>query len=194
MSLRTPPDQDIVLVGATGDLAARKLLPALYNLELEGLLPTSGDLIGVAPMAWDDARFRAHAEQAIRSYSRTGLDRRGFARLAKRLRFVAIQGDDNLLPLALVAQRPLRLVYLAVETTDSDCLGNEPVYDGERLVGLTTSGGYGHAVERSLAFAYVEPALAAPGTPLEVLMFQEKRRALVLDDAAWDPANQRLRA
>ena len=65
MSLRTPPDQDIVLVGATGDLAARKLLPALYNLELEGLLPTSGDLIGVAPMAWDDARFRAHAEQAL---------------------------------------------------------------------------------------------------------------------------------
>ncbi len=114
MSLHTPPDQDIVIVGATGDLAARKLLPALYNLEVEGLLPKAGDLIGVAPMAWDDDRFRAHAEQAIRSYSRTGLDRRSFARFAQRLRFVAIQGDDNLLPLALAAQRSLRLVYLAV--------------------------------------------------------------------------------
>ena len=50
MTLRRPSDQDIVVVGATGDLAARKLLPALYNLEVEGLLPEHGDIIGVAPM------------------------------------------------------------------------------------------------------------------------------------------------
>ena len=44
------------MVGATGDLAARKLLPALYNLEVEGLLPEHGDIIGVAPMDWSDER------------------------------------------------------------------------------------------------------------------------------------------
>ena len=44
MTLTRPSDQDIVVVGATGDLAARKLLPALYNLEVEGLLPEHGDV------------------------------------------------------------------------------------------------------------------------------------------------------
>ena len=114
MSLRTPPEQDIVIVGATGDLAARKLLPALYNLDVEGLLPTAGDVIGVAPLDWNDDRFRAHAEEAIQSFSRTGIDKRRFARFAQRLRFVPIQADDDLRPLVSVAGRPLRLVYLAV--------------------------------------------------------------------------------
>src|SRR5207248_9264591 len=50
-----------------------------------------------------------------------------------------------------------KLVYLSVEATDSDCAGNEPIYVGDRLVGLTTSGGFGHAVQKSLAFAYVDP-------------------------------------
>ena len=86
------------------------------------------------------------------------------------------------------------LAYLAVETTDADCLGNEPVYHDGRLVGLTTSGGYGHAAGQSLAFAYVEPALAAPGTKLSVTLFGETCPAVVLADAAWDPANARLRA
>ena len=88
----------------------------------------------------------------------------------------------------------IRLVYLAVDATDSDCAGNEPVYHEGRLVGLTTSGAYGHAVERSLAFAYVEPGLAAPGTELQVALFDRRRRAVVLEDAAWDAANARLRA
>ena len=57
----------------------------------------------------------------------------------------------------------IKLVYLAVEAADSDCAGNEPVYAGEQVVGLTTSGAYGHAVGKSLAFAYVEPRLAQAG-------------------------------
>ena len=52
----------------------------------------------------------------------------------------------------------MKLVYLEVDNTDSDCMGNEPVYVGEKVVGLTTSGGYGHAVEKSLAKLEGEPA------------------------------------
>jgi dimethylglycine dehydrogenase len=87
-----------------------------------------------------------------------------------------------------------RLVYLAVEATDSDCMGNEPVYVGNRLVGLTTSGAFGHAVQKSLAFAYVDPSLATAGTKLEILLLGERRRAVILPEAAWDPRNERPRA
>jgi dimethylglycine dehydrogenase len=87
-----------------------------------------------------------------------------------------------------------RLVYLEVDATDSDCLGNEPVCDGSRVVGLTTSGAFGHAVGKSLAFAYVEPALARAGQALEVIMLGESRRARVIPEPAWDPGNRRLTA
>ncbi|MGH2631912.1 MAG: hypothetical protein ACRDG3_00760, partial [Tepidiformaceae bacterium] len=48
MTLECPPGQDIVIVGATGDLARRKLIPALYNLYLGDLLPDEGKIIGYA--------------------------------------------------------------------------------------------------------------------------------------------------
>ncbi len=95
---------------------------------------------------------------------------------------------------ARIGHERMRLVYLGVANTDSDCVGNEPVYHNDALVGLTTSGAFGHAVNQSLAFAYVPPELTAPGTQFEVLMFGEKCLATILPDVAWDPQNTRLRA
>ena len=69
-----------------------------------------------------------------------------------------------------------RLVYLQVDTANCDCAGNEPIYAGDRLVGLTTSGAYGHAVDKSLAFAYVDPAHATPGASLESSSFWRASR------------------
>ena len=87
----------------------------------------------------------------------------------------------------------MKLVYMEVDNTDSDCVGNEPIYQGGKIVGLTTSGGFGHAVNKSLAFAYVDPKLAAPGTAFEVLVFAERREARVIPESAWDPENTRLK-
>ena len=88
---------------------------------------------------------------------------------------------------AVVARRDegisTELVYLELHADDRDCLGNEPVYDGERIMGVTTSGAFGHAARKSLAFAYVEPKFATPGT----------RVATVLSAPAWDAENARLR-
>ena len=138
MTLRRPADQDIVVVGATGDLAARKLLPALYNLDIEGLLPERGDVIGVAPMDWDDERFRSHAEEAIRSFSRSRLEPRRFAAFAARLRFVPIGPDGDLAPLRAAAGRPERLLYLAVPasafTSLARALGAAGLAAGTKLV------------------------------------------------------------
>ena len=88
----------------------------------------------------------------------------------------------------------LQCVYLEVADGDADPMGNEPIYDGERIVGVSTSGGYGHAVRKALAFAYVEPGLAEPGTPLEIEILGERRKAMVLAEPAYDPRNERLRA
>ena len=87
-----------------------------------------------------------------------------------------------------------KLVYLEVDTGNADCSGNEPVYANDEVVGVTTSGGYGFDVEKSLAFAYVPPEHAAPGCKLSVLLFGEHCPARVIAQPAYDPRNERLRA
>ncbi len=88
----------------------------------------------------------------------------------------------------------IKLVYMEVDNTDSDCAGNEPIYHGDKIVGLTTSGGYGHAAGKSLAFAYVDPKLTAVGTAFEVLIFNERRAARIIPESIWDANNARLKA
>ena len=86
------------------------------------------------------------------------------------------------------------LVYIAVEALDADCMGGEPVLAEGRVIGVTTSGGYGHAVGKSLAFAFVEPVFAAPGSMFEVAILGQPRRAEVLPALLYDPDNARMRA
>lgn len=86
------------------------------------------------------------------------------------------------------------LVMLDVAATDYDPRGGEPVYAGDRVVGVTTSGGYGHATGRSLAFAYVDSGCEAPGTGLSVALLGQRCAATVLAEPVYDPSNERLRA
>ncbi len=84
--------------------------------------------------------------------------------------------------------------YLALEVEDADCLGAEAVYSNGRSIGAVSSGAFGHHVGRSLAFAYLEPTCAVPGTELEVMVLGERRPATVLSQPLLDPDNQRPRA
>lgn len=70
-ALRIPDPNTIVIFGATGDLTQRKLVPALYHLELENFLPASFNIVGFArrPKAHDD--FRREMYQAVMLHSRT---------------------------------------------------------------------------------------------------------------------------
>jgi len=88
---------------------------------------------------------------------------------------------------------PIHLVYCEVDATDADPMGNEPVLDGENIVGVTTSGGYGHCVQKSLAFAYVNTGYESAGTTFDIRILGELRKATVLSEAAWDPDNKRLK-
>ena len=88
---------------------------------------------------------------------------------------------------------PIHLVYCEVDADDADSMGNEPVLDGDTIIGVTTSGGYGHIVKKSLTFAYVNSGFESPGSTFEIRILGERRKATVLAQAAWDPANERLK-
>ena len=62
----------LVIFGATGDLTGRKLMPALYNLGKEGLLPPNFACVGFARREKTHADFRAEMKQEVSSFSRTG--------------------------------------------------------------------------------------------------------------------------
>ncbi|HEV7677038.1 MAG TPA: glucose-6-phosphate dehydrogenase [Candidatus Dormibacteraeota bacterium] len=138
MTLRQPAEQDVVVFGASGDLAARKLLPALYNLAAEDLLPEQGDVVGAAPVDWSDEDFRKHAHDAIKTYSRSGLDEAAWQRFAPRLRFVPIREGGGIKALKGALKRPRRLVYLAVPSSAFEELvhdiGEGGLADGTSLI------------------------------------------------------------
>ncbi|WP_026105144.1 glucose-6-phosphate dehydrogenase [Halalkalibacterium ligniniphilum] len=60
----------IVLFGATGDLAKRKLFPALYNLFLDQKLPNPYSIIGSGITDWSESEFQSFVKQSVQTYSR----------------------------------------------------------------------------------------------------------------------------
>ncbi|HET6714312.1 MAG TPA: glucose-6-phosphate dehydrogenase [Actinomycetota bacterium] len=95
MALRPPNPQAVVLFGASGDLAKKKVIPALYNLAVAGLLPERHCVIGFAMDAWDDETFRQHARESVETYSRTPLDEDVWKRFADSLSFISGTFDDE---------------------------------------------------------------------------------------------------
>jgi 4-methylaminobutanoate oxidase (formaldehyde-forming) len=87
-----------------------------------------------------------------------------------------------------------RLACLALADPLAVTLGSEPVGIGGEVVGRVTSGGYGYAVERSLAYAYLPADAVAVGTAAEVEVFGEQVGAEVVAEPVWDPRAERIRA
>jgi glucose-6-phosphate 1-dehydrogenase len=89
----------LVIFGATGDLARRKLLPALYNLAHDGALPGRFRLVGVSRREMSHEEYRAECEQAIRRFSRRPPDENVLRQLLADTRYVAgVFDDDSVYP------------------------------------------------------------------------------------------------
>ena len=88
-----PDNHVMVLFGATGDLARRKLLPGLFHLHAAGLLPREYRVIGSAPpsFAMTDDQFRAHATDAVGKFGITKPDHPSWLSFAERLSFAAAE-------------------------------------------------------------------------------------------------------
>ena len=88
MTLKVPDNQTIVIFGATGDLTGRKLMPALYNLFLESLLPEDFAVVGYSRTEMSNDEFREHQAANVAKYSRTGLDPEAWERFARHVEYV----------------------------------------------------------------------------------------------------------
>ena len=94
MALEPPDAQAIVVFGASGDLARKKILPALYNLAREGMLAERCAVVGYAFSDWDDGAFRAHARASVKEFSRTPPEDDRWKSFADLLSFVSGGFDD----------------------------------------------------------------------------------------------------
>ena len=85
---------DFVVFGGTGDLAMRKLLPALYLRDRDGQLPEAFRLIGVSRAGLDDVGYRDKVEAALRDHlSLCDSDAGSVSRFLSRLHYVSADGD-----------------------------------------------------------------------------------------------------
>jgi glucose-6-phosphate 1-dehydrogenase len=91
-----PEDHVIVLFGATGDLAKRKLLPGLFHLAKSHLLPSGYRIVGSAPanFAMSDEQFRAHAKSAVAQFGLAKPTGAAWEDFESKLSFGAADPDD----------------------------------------------------------------------------------------------------
>ena len=87
-----------------------------------------------------------------------------------------------------------QLVTMEVHgVTDADARGSEAIFRDGKLVGRATSGGYGWRTGKSLAIAMLPPPLAQLGAGFDIAILGTNYRATIIEDAPFDPANDRLR-
>ena len=101
------------------------------------------------------------------------------------------EGRDALLAARTAGQRR-RLCAILLDTADSIALGNEPVRVGADIVGRVTSGGFGHTLERSIAYAYL-PVSIEPGTSVAIDLFGVWVPGTVTREPLFDPSGERVR-
>lgn len=88
-----------------------------------------------------------------------------------------------------------RFVTMVVEAGDFDAPYMSTIWNGDEVVGETTSGDWGYRIDASVALGVVRTDLSEPGSKLEVEMYGRRYKAVVQpDQPLWDPANERLRA
>ncbi|KZS52961.1 glucose-6-phosphate dehydrogenase [Mycobacterium kansasii] len=85
----------MVIFGVTGDLARKKVMPAIYDLANRGLLPPTFALVGFARRDWDTQDFGQVVYQAVKEHCRTPFRQENWDRLAEGFRFVPGSFDDE---------------------------------------------------------------------------------------------------
>jgi glycine cleavage system aminomethyltransferase T/glycine/D-amino acid oxidase-like deaminating enzyme len=103
-----------------------------------------------------------------------------------------VRDDGGFIGADALKEPQRRLRCLVLEDPRSVALGNEPVRIGDEIRGRVTSGGYGYAVQRSIAYAYL-PAEVKAGTEVQVDIFGRWVAGEVSDEPLFDPDAARTR-
>ena len=185
----------VARMSLTGELGYEINVPASQQRALWSALMEAGIDFGLRPVgmrAQDSLRLEkgygiwSTEFSASNTPAQCGLDR-----------YLAFDKGDFVGRDAALAERergPVeRLVLLAVDSTDADLTGYEPIHSDGRRVGYVTSGAHGHSVGLSLALGYVERVIADAPVPLMVDVIGQPRPAQILAEPPYDPTGQRLR-
>ena len=189
----------ICRVTYTGDLGYEIYVHRDHQIALYEALREAGAALDLRPFGMRammslrlEKSFGAWLREYMPDYTpaETGLDR-----------FVAFQKSDFIGRDAAAAERatppPRRLVTLVVDAADADAVAadavaDEPVWQGDEVVGFVTSGGYAHSVQQSVALALV-PRATHGDAPLAVEILGERRRACIIAEPLFDPQGARMR-
>jgi dimethylglycine dehydrogenase len=186
----------VARVSFTGELGFEIYVDAAYQLALYDELVRAGAEHGLV-------HFGGRALNALRLEKSFGAWLREYTpdvtpAEAGLARFVDLDKGDFIGRAAVLRQQDEaprhELVTLVVDAADADAYGDEPVLSDGRVVGFTTSGGYGHTVGKSIALAYVEPAFATPEAALAVTILGEDRPARLSPAPLYDPSGARMRS
>ncbi|MEA2134393.1 MAG: glucose-6-phosphate 1-dehydrogenase [Solirubrobacteraceae bacterium] len=116
--LPKPEPHVLVLFGATGDLARRKLIPGLFHLEQVGLMPDDYRIVGASLEELDDDAFRDHVREALREFCRMEVDDDNWRTFSERLHYVPSKADALAAGVAraeeAIGDEARRLYYLSV--------------------------------------------------------------------------------
>ena len=133
----------LVILGATGDLARRKLLPGLFQLDCKGMLPANFQVVGMARSEYSDDRYRELMWQDVQELSGQGARKKDWIAFARRLHYV--RGDLQDLE-SFIGLRA-RLQDLETETPPSNRLFYLAVAPGLFPAAVENLGLFGLAVE-----------------------------------------------
>jgi len=113
---RMPEPCALVIFGVTGDLARKKLMPAIYDLANRGLLPPGFSLVGFARRDWENEDFAQVTHDSVKQYARTPFRDTVWEQLSEGVRFVPGEFTDD-----------EAFDRLAETFSDLDRLGDAPV-------------------------------------------------------------------
>lgn len=158
MALKRPEPHAIVVFGASGDLTGRKVMPALYNLFAQNLMPERFAVIGYARSPMEEADFRSAMHDAVKQHSRSGIDAKTWRDFASRLHYVSGEysdegGIDELLPILKSSETEIgiadqRLFYCATPpSTFPDIAGGLGSLDLTKNSRIIVEKPFGHDLE-----------------------------------------------
>jgi glucose-6-phosphate 1-dehydrogenase len=136
---RRVPECAIVIFGANGDLAKRKLLPALYRLDLDRKLPSSFAVVGNSRTPMSDDAFREKMREAVQKFSHDDFTEEAWKNFARHLYYTAGDMQDSNLYKELVKKTE--------ETGQQNILhylSTQPSYYGTVVEGLGAAGATNH--------------------------------------------------
>lgn len=179
----------------TGELGWELHFPTEHSVAIYDALSAAGEPLGMVNfglLATESMRmeknYRAWKHDLHTEYTvlEAGLDR--FVDLSK-----PFQGRDTIVAQRESGDRRL-FIALAVANKEAAAHTGDPIWAGDQLVGVVTSGGYGHTTETNIAMGYVEPGYSEAGTELAIDIIGVRSSATVRPEPMFDPEHRRPRS